>query len=157
MKNEILLEVKSHNTAKGLVGISPSGKVTFVSDLYAGRSIDQQITVDCGILNLVGSGDSIMADKGFDIEDHLPDGVSLNIPPFMQDKEYLTIEEETKTRRIASVRIHVERAIARIKNFKILSTVFPISMAADLNKIWVICCYLSNFLPPLLVENNKLD
>ena len=98
-----------------------------------------------------------MADKGFDIENHLPDGVSLNIPPFMRDKEYLTIEEETKTRRKASVRIHVERAIVRIKNFKILSTVFPISMAADLNKIWVICCYLSNFLPPLLVENNKLD
>ena len=69
----------------------------------------------------------------------------------MRDKEYLTIEEETKTRRIASARIHVEQAIARIKNFKILSTVFPISMAADLNKIWVICCYLSNFLPPLLV------
>ena len=38
-----------------------------------------------------------MADKGFDIENHLPDGVSLNIPPFMRDKEYLTIEEETKT------------------------------------------------------------
>ncbi|XP_028418315.1 uncharacterized protein LOC114544501 [Dendronephthya gigantea] len=148
---------KSHNTAKGLVGISPSGAVTFVSDLYAGRSSDQQITIDCGILNLVENGDSIMADRGFDIEHNLPDGVSLNIPPFMREKEHLSIEEETKTRRIASVRIHVERAIARIKNFKILSTVFPISMAANLNKIWVICCYLSNFLPPLLVENNKLD
>ena len=136
---------KSHSTAKGLVGISPSGTVTFVSDLYAGRSSGQQITVDCGILNLVESGDSIMADKGFDIENHLPDGVSLNIPPFMRVKEYLTIEEETKRRGTASVRIHVGRAIARIKNFKILSTVFPISMAADLNKIWVICCYLSNF------------
>ena len=60
-----------------------------------------KFTVDCGILNLVESGDSIMADKGFNIENHLPDGVSLNIPPFMRDKEYLTIEKETKTRRIA--------------------------------------------------------
>ncbi|XP_028418362.1 uncharacterized protein LOC114543675 [Dendronephthya gigantea] len=109
---------KSHNTAKGLVGISPSGAVTFVSDLYAGRSSDQQITIDCGILNLVENGDSIMADRGFDIEHNLPDGVSLNIPPFMREKEHLSIEEETKTRRIASVRIHVERAIARIKNLK---------------------------------------
>ncbi len=144
---------KSHNTAKGLVGISPSGAVTFVSDLYVGRSSDKQVTVDCGIFDLLAPGDSIMADRGFDIEDILPNGVSLNIPPFMRNKEFLSIEEETETRRIASVRIHVERAIARIKNFRILSTVFPISMGADLNKIWVICCYLSNFLPPLIIEN----
>ena len=38
---------KHHNTAKGLVGISPSAAVTFVSDLYPGRSRDKQITNDC--------------------------------------------------------------------------------------------------------------
>lgn len=65
-------------------------------DLYAGRSSDQQITIDCGILNLMENRDSIMADKGFDIEHNL-----------------------------ASVRIHVEWAIARVNKFKILSTVFP--------------------------------
>ena len=63
---------ESHNTAKGLVGISPSGAVTFESDLYAGRPSDQQITIDCGILNLVENGDSIMADKEFDIKHNLP-------------------------------------------------------------------------------------
>ena len=93
-----------------------------------------------------------MADKGFDIEKDLPNGVALNIPPFLHDKEHFSIEEEIETRRIASLRIHVEWAIARIKSFRILSTVFPISMAANLNKIWVICCYLTNLLPPLLVE-----
>ena len=41
---------KHHNTAKGLVGISPSAAVTFVSHLYAGRSSDKQITNDRGIL-----------------------------------------------------------------------------------------------------------
>ena len=95
-----------------------------------------------------------MADKGFEIESDLPNGISLNIPPLLHNKENLSLEEETETRRIASVRIHVERAIARVKNFRILITVFPISMAADLNKIWVICCYLTNFLPPLLVEKD---
>ena len=143
---------KHHNTAKGLVGISPSGAVTFVSDLYSGRSSDQQITRDCGILDLLQSGDSVMADKGFEIESDLPKDVSLNIPPFLRDKEHFSIEEETITRRIASLRIHVERAIARIKSFKILSTILPISMAADINKIWVICCCLTNFLPALIVE-----
>ena len=44
---------KHHNTAKGLVGITPSGSVTFVSDLYAGRCSDQKITRHCGILDLL--------------------------------------------------------------------------------------------------------
>ena len=69
------------------------------------------------------------------------------------DRENLSLEEETETRRIASVRIHVKRAIARIKNFRILSTIFPIAMVADLNKIWVISYYLSNFLPPLIAND----
>ena len=141
---------KSHNTAKGLIGISPAGAVTFVSDLYAGRSSDKQITKDRGILDLLEEGDSVMADKGFEIADDLPKGVTLNIPPFLRGNDHLSIEEETETRRIASVRIHVERAISRIKTFRILSTVYPIKLAPDLNKVWVICSYLSNFLPPLI-------
>jgi hypothetical protein len=48
-----------------------------------------------------------MADRGFDIDHILPDRVSLNIPPFIRDKKHLSIEVQTKTRRIASVRIHV--------------------------------------------------
>ena len=106
---------KHHNTAKGLVGISPSGAVSFVSDLYAGRTSDKQATEDCGILSLLEHGDSVMADKGFEIEDSLPDGVFLNIPPFLRGKDCLDIDEEHDTRKIASVRIHVERAISRIK------------------------------------------
>ena len=46
---------KSHNTAKGLVGISPSGAVTFVSDLYVGRSSDKQVILDCGIFYFAGT------------------------------------------------------------------------------------------------------
>ena len=60
-----LSHYKHYNTAKGLVRISPSGLISFVSDLYAGRTSDKQATVDCGILNLLEPGDSIMADTGF--------------------------------------------------------------------------------------------
>ena len=82
-----------------------------------------------------------MADRGFEI-DHslLPNGVTINIPPFLRGKDHLTIDEEQETRQIASARIHVECAIARIKTFRILNSMFPIAMATDLNKIWVICC-----------------
>ena len=55
---------------------------SFVSDLYAGRSSDKQITNDCGVLDLLEAGDSVMADKGFEIAGDLPQGVTLNIPLF---------------------------------------------------------------------------
>ena len=136
---------KHHNTAKGLIGITPAGAVSFVSDLYTGRTSDKKAIQESKIYSLLENGDSIMADKGFDIKEELPRGVDLNIPPFLRGKDYFSIQEETQTRQIAAVRIHVERAISRVKTFRILSTVFPISMAADLNKIWVVCCYLTIF------------
>ena len=80
-------------------------------------------------MDLLEEGDSIMVDKGFEIADDLPKGVTLNIPPFLRGNDHLSIEEETETRRIASVRIHVERAISRIKTIRILSTVYPIKLA----------------------------
>ena len=109
---------KHHNTAKGLLGITPSGAVSFVADLFVGRTSDKKATLEFGIYKLLEEGDSIMADKGFQIEDDLPKGVNLNIPPFLRGKEHLSIKEEIETRQIAAVRIHVERAISRIKNLE---------------------------------------
>ena len=140
---------KNHNTAKGLIGISPAGYPSFISELYTGRSSDKQVTKDCGILNLLEPGDDLMADKGFDIEDEMPQGVNLNIPPFLKDQQ-LSVQAENETRKIAAVRVHVERAIQRIKCFRILKNVFPLSMASELNKVWVICSYLTLFQPPII-------
>ena len=51
-----------------------------------------------------------MADRGFDIEDLIVRGVRLNIPPFLRGKRQFEEDELISTRRIASLRIHVERA-----------------------------------------------
>lgn len=93
-----------------------------------------------------------MADKGFDIDNCMPDGVTLNYPPFLNDQQQFNIDEEVRTRRIAKERVHVERAIERIKNFRILKQVIPLRMAADVNKIWVICSYLTLFSKPLVMS-----
>lgn len=145
---------KHHNTAKGLIGISPAGNVTFVSELYAGRTSDKERTNDCGILKLSEPGDVIMADRGFTIEQSdLPNGVTVNIPPFLTDESHQLINSaEVTTRRIAHERIHVERAIQKIKKFRILRQVIPLSMAADINKIWGTCCYLTLFQKPLVIS-----
>jgi hypothetical protein len=146
---------KNHNTAKGLLGISPAGYPTFVSELYAGRAYDKQVTKDCGILTLLESGDDIMADRGFDIADDMPAGVGLNIPPFLNGASQLSLTAENDTRNIAALRVHVERAIQRIKSSGIIKNVFPLKMSSDLNKIWVICSYLTLFYPPLI--NDKCE
>ncbi|XP_068684844.1 uncharacterized protein [Montipora foliosa] len=121
---------KSHNTAKGLVGIAPNGAVTFISDLYGGHVSDRKIVLASGILVMLEPHDSVMADRGFEIQDLLvPKKVSLNIPPFMRCKDQLE----------------------RIKNYNILEQIIPNSMAEDLNKIWKVCSYLTNLKGPLVV------
>ena len=95
-----------------------------MSHLYAGRTSDKKLTKDSGILSHLEPGDQLMADRGFDIEDDMPEGVILNIPAFMDGRDQLDLEYEILTRKIASVRVHVERAISRIKSFRILHQTF---------------------------------
>ena len=84
-----------------------------------------------------------MADKGFDVEDLLaPLGVKLNTPP-LKGKQQLSDADVLRTQRIARVRIHVERAIARIKIFCVLD-------GESVDQIGTICCLLTCFQPPLL-------
>ena len=63
-----------------------------------------------------------MVDRGIDLEGDLPMGVELNIPAFMNGKDELDLGEETRTRRIVSTRIHMERTIARVKSCRILNS-----------------------------------
>ena len=91
-----------------------------------------------------------MADRGFDVQDDLtPLGVQLNIPPFLRGKSQLDAEELRETRRIASLRIHVERAMERIKNYHILDRTIPVSLTNVAEQIFTICALLANFMPPL--------
>ena len=130
---------KHHNTAKGLLGISPAGYPTFVSKLYVGWSSDKKVTRDCGILILLEPGD-VMADQGFDIIQDMPDGVSLNTPPFLTGSTQLSVNDEDKTRTIAAVRVRVERAILRIKCFRILKKIFGRYLMLSVKLQFVMFC-----------------
>ena len=55
---------KNYNTLKSLIAITPSGSISFVSDLYGGNISDKKLIMKCGILKLLEPGDSIMADYG---------------------------------------------------------------------------------------------
>ena len=120
---------KNHNNFKALIGISQCGAVTFVSKLYPGNISDKELTRQSGLLDKLQPGDSIMADRGFDIMDNLaPRGVKLNIPPLIRGKSQLDQRELIETLRIASLRIHIERCMERIKNFHIFDGIMPLSL-----------------------------
>lgn len=153
LKSAMYSDYKSHMTFKALVGINPAGVVTFVSDLYAGSISDKQITILSGLIDLCEEGDAIMADKGFVISDlTTPKGIELIIPPFKRKKQQFTKKEVSQTKDIANLRIHVEREMERIKNFRILQGVMPISMAGQASKIWKLCTRLTNLQPPLVLK-----
>ena len=99
---------------------------------------------------LLEDGDGVMADKGFTIEDLLsPLNCSLNIPPFLSEKVQFSKEDVERTQKIAKLRIHVERAIRRVKENHLFDAVIPLSLASSINQIWSVCCMLSNFKGPL--------
>ena len=124
MRSSLMLKFQTYsnynsaNTLKGVVGISPSDKITFISQLSTGSISDREITERCGILYNVPfhAGDSLMAEKGFDIQDLLdPIGVKLNIHPFLHMQDQMSANDVLKTQQIAAERIHVERAINKKK------------------------------------------
>ncbi|KAF0755907.1 THAP-type domain-containing protein [Aphis craccivora] len=141
---------KHRNNWKVLVGIAPNGVVTFVSDLFPGSTSDKVITLKSGLLEQLVPGDLVMADKGFLIQDILPPGVLLNIPPFLDTPQF-THEQIIQTESIAKARIHIERAIQRIKCYDILNLI-PFSLLKQANSIFQVIAALTNLQPPLLQE-----
>lgn len=151
---------KSHTTVKGLVAIAPNGTFVFISQLFTGAISDRQLFEESGILpllELVPRGKSIMADRGFEVQDLLvKSGLLLNAPPFKGSRTSLTEEEVKKTQRIARLRIHVERAIGQVKRrFRIFDGVLPMVLSGSANQIWTVCCLLMNFGGPLIMSEDE--
>lgn len=140
---------KNMNTLKLLVGVTPNGVISFLSRLWGGRISDKELTKRSGLLCLLEDGDTIMADRGFDIESVMPAKTSVNIPPFLAGREQLDEDELVTTRRIATLRIHVERAMERIKNFTI-TDYFPGSLCYLAEPIVFVCAFLTIFDVPLV-------
>ena len=51
---------KSHNTLKYLIGMTPQGTISFVSQAWGGRLSDKLITQECGILSKLLPGDLVL-------------------------------------------------------------------------------------------------
>ena len=144
-------DYKKHNTAKYLIGIAPNGMISFLSVGWGGRTSDKRIVNESGFLDLVDPGDVILADRGFTINSELlMRHAKLEIPPPSSGWEQQTAEDVAKTKKVANARIHVERAIGRMKWFVILKNTVPINLVPILDDIVLVCAALCNLLPPLV-------
>lgn len=144
-------EYKHNNTIKFLVAIAPNGMISFISKTWGGRASDNVITQQSGFLNLIDPGDLILADRGFLLrEELLIRQATLEIPPASKGSEQMTKKEAKDTKKVANARIHVERAIGKLKTFAILKETLPISLVPLIDDIILVCAALTNLQPPLV-------
>lgn len=142
---------KHHNTVKFLLGITPQGVVSYISNSWGGRTSDKHITEHCGFLNNILPGDIVLADRGFDIQASLGAMCAeAKIPAFTKGKSQLSPIEVETTRKLANVRIQVERVIGLVcQKYTILNGTLPIDMVftkdgevPTIDKIAHVCCAL---------------
>ena len=137
---------KNKNTTKVLVGVTPGGMVSYISPAYGGSTTDRQIVERSNITSTVNPTDSIMADKGFDVQDiFAPMDVKINIPTFFRKKNRMSGETVLKDRAVSSKRVHVERLIGLGKTYKILVHSLNQSEATLSSDIIFVCYMLVNF------------
>ena len=87
---------KNKNSVKVIVGASPGGLISYISPAYGGSASDRSIMEISDMLKSCSRGDSIMADKGFDIQDLCaPYDVAVNHPTMFKKKKTALCEHCT--------------------------------------------------------------
>ena len=145
---------KKHNTVKFLIGITPCGSISFLSQCWDGRVSDKNLTQQSGFLELLEPGDIVLADRGFTVEEDIAiHGAKLEIPAFTRGKKQLSQKDVEISQQLSAVRIHVERVIGLLKNrYTILKGPIPVSLLkhkgdtdiANIDKLLIVCSALTN-------------
>ena len=101
---------------KVLIGITPRGTICFVSEAWGGRTSDKFLTENCGFPDNLIPGDLVLADMGFTVHESVQfRQAKLNITAFTKGKDQLDPADVEQTRKIATVRIHVEIIIGLLR------------------------------------------
>ena len=163
-------QYKRHCTIKVFISCTPLGAINFLSKCWGGRASDIQIVRDTEFTTLKyhWPGDQILADRGFTLSEDfaLNSGTELLIPAFTRGKKHFSAAEVERTRKTASVRIHIERVISLLKNrYTILKGILPLrtvkGIADEANskpfsscdKIVTVCAALVNLGENILYKN----
>ena len=124
---------KGRQTAKVLVGITPAGAICHVGPAYPGRMTDADVVKKSGLLQsmkeagLSGHGLLVISDKGFNAISPLliKEDLLYVAPPYKRQRESQFTGADMESQwEVANLRIHVERAIGGMKNWRILQHKF---------------------------------
>lgn len=145
---------KHKRTAKLLIGVTPAGMISYCSRAYSGKSSDKFIfNQEKFIDKLTKHRDELMVDKGFAISTEcIENGIKLHIPPLLKDEQHSS-KDAILNESIAKARVHVERAISRIKIFSVLQNSIDASMLKHIDAIMKIVCGLVNLTSPILRDD----
>ncbi|XP_063623007.1 uncharacterized protein LOC134795105 [Cydia splendana] len=145
---------KKANTIKYLISSTPDGIINYISPGYGGRITDVCLVENCEFLDNLEPGAIVLADRGFKHIEQLllQRGFSLVRPPSASAKCRLTKLEARKTKQIASLRIHIERVIRRLREFSMLKphSVVNTNSVKFLDDCVIIACALINLQDSLI-------
>ena len=134
------LTFSGYKNTKAYVGIAPHGGGLISSNLYPGSILDSEIT-DLASANDFIEGHEFMADKGFAIEELCATkGIFHNRPPIKFNDQFSHVEAADNFD-IASL---VERFIGRVREWGILTKIWPIQRMDFLNCTWKVRCHSVN-------------
>ncbi|XP_064479830.1 uncharacterized protein LOC135393283 [Ornithodoros turicata] len=90
---------KGCHTVKFLVGVSPGGLITHISEGFEGRASDKTTIEQSGILKKLSAyKDDVMVDKGFAIDVACSESnIGLIRPPFLRKKQQFSVQEAKET------------------------------------------------------------
>ncbi|CAM9923312.1 unnamed protein product [Ectocarpus fasciculatus] len=157
---------KHKPTGKVLIGVTPSGVICYISSMYGGRMSDTELVARSGVISELvekgfGSrtaaensgggmgGYMVMADRGFNgIAMQLYEaGLGYVAPPATREHELQFKEVDAEhTRDVANLRIHVERAIGALKQWKMCENKFDSSQMDVMPLVFEVCGALVNML-----------
>ena len=145
---------KSHLTMKYLIAICPHGSICFTSTGWGGRTCDTFITEQSNFLSHLVPGDVVLAGRGFQVKESIERcQAELKITAFTRGKKQLDPADLENTKRLASLRIHVERVIGVLRQkYTVLQSTVPICFTdidrendvTYLDKMVSVCCALTN-------------
>lgn len=144
---------KGKTTCKVLIGITPGGAICSISDAYGGHVTDGELVAESGIIDelvakgLPHRGYHVMADRGFNsIAAHLVHKhIHYVAPPSKRtDEPQSNPEDAAYTRDVANLRIHVERAIGAMKQWRILDSKFDSQQFDLIGACYFVCGALVN-------------
>jgi hypothetical protein len=140
-----------------LAATGPNGEFSFVSCGYGGRATDVDLTKDSGFLELIERGTVCLTDRGFTVKHEFNTrGSTLLHPPFsVRGVKHFTEQDAEHTSGIARVRIHIERAFARVGAFHWLGKEIKLCQQDVAGIAFRVACMLTNLAPSLLKSEVK--